>query len=364
MENSESLSNNRDNTNFEKNNGYINQNRTNQNNITTTPIKVKENTLTFTNKNILDGANRTANFIDKNHRLPSVVGINGKIVNMNDMLYLLCNSLNTTANVNLGNYSHITSTTGTNKPGEIIKKQDYLNLANSIIDCYNINGRNPKNIKYKGTTISFDDSVYLYARIARYKYNSGKLLDKTAIVALYNNDYSTESNALTSNSANHFTVTASCKNIGNGKYNLTLKASQAATIYYTRNGTTPTTNSNKYTQTLTIYNNTWVRFFATNTKNEKTPILSYGVFRATLPYITSKTKLSTNGYENSLNISTAEPSTIYYTINGSKPTTQSTKYTNTLTIHNNTLLQFFAITTSNKKQSPIYYYKLQNPSPT
>ena len=366
IQNMESISNDEyfsDSSEFKKLNGNRNENRINQIKISTPNINVKGNTLTFTNNNILDGANRTANFIEKNHRLPSVVGINGKIVNMNDMLYLLCKSLNSTANVNLGTYTHITSTTGTNKPGENIKKQDYLNLANSIIDCYNINGRNPKNINYKGTTISFDDSVYLYARIARYKYNTGNLLTKTNIIALYNNDYSTESNALTSNSVNHFTVTATSKSIGNGKYNLTLKASQAATIYYTRNGTTPTTNSNKYTQTLTIYNNTWVRFFAINSKNEKTPVLSYGVFRATLPHITSKTKLSSNGYENSLNISTAEPSTIYYTINGSKPTTKSTKYSNTLTIHNNTLLQFFAITTRNKKQSPTYYYKLQNLSP-
>ena len=366
IENMESISNEEylsDNSEFEKITRNLNENTNYQINSSTPDIKVKGNTLTFTNKNIFDGANRTANFIDNNHRLPSVVGINGKIVNMNDLLYLLCKSLNSTENINLGTYTHITSTMGTNKPGESIRKKDYLNIANSIIDCYHINGRNPKNVNFKGTTLSFDDLVYLYARIARHKYNTGNLLAKIDIIALYNNDYSTESNALTSNSANQFTVTATSKNIGNGKYNLTLKASQAATIYYTRNGTVPTTNSKKYIQTLTIYNNTWVRFFATNSNNETTPILSYGVFRATLPYITSKTKLSSNGYENSLNISTAEPSTIYYTINGSKPTTQSTKYTNTLTIHNNTLLQFFAITTSNKKQSPIYYYKLQNPSP-
>lgn len=332
-------------------------------NSTSSTIKRSQFLVSFTSNGILDGSNRVANFIDKNHRLPAVVGIDGQIVNMNDMLYLLCNSLNSSSNVTLGTFDHVSTITGTNKPGMKLTKLEYLDLASSIVDCYNVNGRNPKNIHYKDITLCFDDAVYLYARIARYKYNHGSLIGKINIAPLYNRDYSTEHPALVSDSDEHFTINVNSKSIGNGKYNLTLHSSQQSVIYYTRNGSTPTIYSDKYNGTLTIYNNTWLQFFAVNNENERTPVLSYGVYRTSLPYITSKTKILSNGYENSLNISTSEPSTIYYTTNGSKPTTQSQKYTGTLTIHNNTLLQYFAITNSNQKKSPTYYYKLQNPTP-
>lgn len=49
---------------------------------------------TYSYNSILNAANRTANFININHRLPSVVSINNDLINMNDFLYLSCKSLN------------------------------------------------------------------------------------------------------------------------------------------------------------------------------------------------------------------------------------------------------------------------------
>lgn len=317
----------------------------------------------YSYKGILSGANRTTNFINNNHRLPAVVGIDGKNVNMNDFLYLLCKSLNSTSSTTLTNYSHVSSTTGTNCNNVKIYKKDYLTLSNEIIKCYDINKRNPKDISLYSNTISYDDAIYFYARAVAWKYNhKGTLPNYGTVIALYNNDYSTEEDALIINTTTPFTINSTTKQLSNGKYNLTLKSSENCTIYYTTDGTTPTNNSTKYARTLTISNDTVIKYYGINKNKQKTPVLTYGIYQPSTPYITNKPQLEQNGYENKVNIATSQKSTIYYTINGTKPTTQSTIYTQPLTIHNNTLLQYFTITEKGKK-SPTYYYKLQNPTP-
>ncbi len=317
----------------------------------------------YSYKGILSGANRTTNFINNNHRLPAVVGIDGKNVNMNDFLYLLCKSLNSTTSTTLTNYSHVSSTTGTNCNNVKIYKKDYLTLSNEIIKCYKINKRNPKDISIYSNTISYDDAIYFYARAVAWKYNhKGILPNYETVIALYNYDYSTEENALKTTTTKPFTINSTYTQINNKTYKLTFNASETCAIYYTTNGTVPTQNSTRYTSTITIYKNTWVRYYGVNKNNQKTPVLSFSVYGIATPYITNKPQLEQNGYENKVNIATSQKSTIYYTINGTMPTTQSTKYTQPIKINNNTLLQYFTITGKGKK-SPIYYYKLQNPTP-
>ncbi|MGN1321739.1 MAG: chitobiase/beta-hexosaminidase C-terminal domain-containing protein, partial [Methanosphaera sp.] len=265
---------------------------------------------TYSYNGILSGANRTTNFINNNHRLPAVVGIDGKNVNMNDFLYLLCKSLNNTSSTTLTNYSHVSSTTGTNCDNVKIYKNDYLTLSNEIIKCYNVNKRNPKDISLYSNTISYDDTVYFYARAVAWKYNhNGQLPNYGTVIALYNNDYSTEKDALIINTTIPFTINSTTKQLSNGKYNLTLKSSENCTIYYTTDGTTPTNNSTKYTNTLTIYNNTLVKYYGINKNKQKTPILTYGIYQPSTPYITNKPQLEQNGYENKVNIATSQKST-------------------------------------------------------
>ena len=329
------------------------------------PIELnsKGNNIYFTQAQIGTAANQTYTYIANNRIIPSYVNIGNTRVNMNDFLYLTCKYLNTNSNIVYANYNHVSSISGTNQPNRIFTKSEYLNLSQSIISCYETNGRNPKNINYKGVTISFEDALYFYSRIAAYKDNKGTLITNIRVLALYNKDYSIETPALTSNSNQPFTITTTTTNNNNGTYTLKLQASQTSNIYYTTNGSTPNKNSHKYTKPIIISNNTWVRYFAIKNNNEQTPILSYGINKASLPYITSKTIKTNQGYENQLNITTSEPATIYYSLNGTKPSIQSPQYHGTLTINNNTLLQYFAITHSNQKRSPTYYYRLQNPTP-
>lgn len=243
-----------------------------------------------------------------------------------------------------------------------ISKKDYLSLANSIVKCYNINLRNPLNISIYNNTLSFDDAVYFFTKIISWKYtHNGVLLGSEVVTALYNYDYSKEENALITTTTQPFTINATYTKNNNETYELTLTPSETCTIYYTRNGTTPTTKDKIYTSPLTIYNSTWIQYYGVNKNNQKTPILSFGIYRPATAYITNKPQQK-NQYERIVNIATSKKSTIYYTINGTKPTTDSTKYTKPITINNYTILQYFSITQEGKKSST-YYYKLQDPTP-
>ncbi|WP_308855388.1 hypothetical protein [uncultured Methanosphaera sp.] len=232
------------NSEIENTSEYSNNNKNNEiteNYNTNSEKTVNLNSNSYSYNGILSGANRTSNFIKENNRLPAVVEIDNKNVNMNDFLYLLCKSLNSTSTVTVDQYSHVTSNTGTNCNNQKIYQEEYLILSNEIIKCYTINKRNPLKIStVKLNTMSFDDTVYFYARAVAWKYNNNRLPNYGTVIALHNNDYSGDENALICNSNNPFTINTTCEKRDNETYKLTLNPSEQCTIYYTRNGTTPT----------------------------------------------------------------------------------------------------------------------------
>lgn len=69
-------------------------------------------------------------YINSNQRLPATVNVTDVPVNMNDFLYLMCKTLNTTENVDFINFNYVFSTTGTNKPVRLSKKLYKINLMN------------------------------------------------------------------------------------------------------------------------------------------------------------------------------------------------------------------------------------------
>jgi LruC domain-containing protein len=110
---------------------------------------------------------------------------------------------------------------------------------------------------------------------------------------------------------------------------------EGATIYFTLDGSDPTTSSNKYTEAFTVNKDTTVKAMAdmdgcyaqsdiasaTFTKNQKvaTPTIS-----PTGGYFEDKVEVK-------IGCSTSS-ATIYYTLDGSTPTTSSTKYTGPITL--------------------------------
>ncbi|MEO9294162.1 MAG: chitobiase/beta-hexosaminidase C-terminal domain-containing protein, partial [Nitrososphaera sp.] len=70
------------------------------------------------------------------------------------------------------------------------------------------------------------------------------------------------------------------------------------------------------------------------------------------PTVTASPSSGTYNSTQSVSLTASEPSTIYYTTNGSTPTTSSTVYSTPISISNSTTLKFFAVDTANNA-SPV-----------
>jgi len=126
------------------------------------------------------------------------------------------------------------------------------------------------------------------------------------------------------------------------------------TIYYTTDGTTPTTSSTVYAGPFFITTDTTVSFLATDSSGNVSLVVTE-VYVITTPDVTAPVVSAnpTSGtFYNSVDVTLSatddtDPSpTIYYTTDGSTPTTSSTVYTSLITITADTTLSFIATDSS------------------
>lgn len=97
-------------------------------------------------------------------------------------------------------------------------------------------------------------------------------------------------------------------------------ATAGASIYYTTNGTTPTENNTRYTGPFTVSKNCTIKAIAVKDGYESSSVATYNVnwFKVATPTFSySNLKLSIS--------TTTEGATIYYTTDGSTPSTTNTK---------------------------------------
>ncbi len=114
-------------------------------------------------------------------------------------------------------------------------------------------------------------------------------------------------------------------------------ATSGATIYYTTNGTTPTSSSTKYSSAFTVLDGTTVKAIAI--KDGTSSSVTSQTYSA--PSVNAPTiSISTSG---SVTISGDSGATIYYTTNGSTPTTSSTKYSSAFTVASGTTVKAIAV---------------------
>ena len=122
-----------------------------------------------------------------------------------------------------------------------------------------------------------------------------------------------------------------------------------ATIYYTIDGTEPTTSSTKYTGAFTLSSNATVKAIAVKTGWNNSSVASAS-FTYTVETVATPT-ITPNGGElkygnNTITIACATAdATIYYTTNGATPTTSSTKYTGAFTLTSNATVKAIAVKT-------------------
>jgi hypothetical protein len=127
---------------------------------------------------------------------------------------------------------------------------------------------------------------------------------------------------------------------------VTISDATGATIYYTTNGSTPTTASTKYSGAITVSATETIEAIAIETgyTNSAVATAVYTI-NPVLPAPTFSPATGTYTTSQSVTISGATGATIYYTTNGSTPTTASTKYSGAITVSATETIEAIAIET-------------------
>jgi len=131
-----------------------------------------------------------------------------------------------------------------------------------------------------------------------------------------------------------------------GGKKLTLSAS--GTIYYTTDGTAPSVKSTKYTGPVTLTDGMILRAIAVSGNYSSSKEVKYAVAlsQTPAPTISVSGGTSESGYVSSgsqVTITAASGATIYYTLDGSNPTSGSAVYSGPITLTKDTTVKAYAV---------------------
>ncbi|MGB9978612.1 chitobiase/beta-hexosaminidase C-terminal domain-containing protein [Methanobacterium sp.] len=152
-----------------------------------------------------------------------------------------------------------------------------------------------------------------------------------------------------------------------GTYNVSKSVALAAydeqdpnpVIYYTTDGSDPKTSSTrlKYTSAIIINSTTTLKFYAVDKiGNEADVSTETYIIDKIAPTASAKIKGGNYNVNQTVNLVMSEAGSIYYTTDGTTPTTSSKLYTDSIIISSTTTLKFIAIDKLGNK-SPIYTEK-------
>lgn len=141
---------------------------------------------------------------------------------------------------------------------------------------------------------------------------------------------------------------------GAGTYNanqsVVLSTNEAgSTIYYTTDGSAPSVASTKYTAPISVTATTTLRFFSVDAAgNIEAPVSAVYTIDKIAPITTcNQANDATITPTTNITLTADEPATIYYTTDGTAPTTGSTQYTVPFQLAAGTYtIRFFAVDTA------------------
>jgi len=144
-------------------------------------------------------------------------------------------------------------------------------------------------------------------------------------------------------------------------------ATPGAAIYYTTDGTTPTTSSPLYTGPITLSGNLTVLALGvfSGFSNSTVAIASYSAAQVAWPTFTPLSGPITNGTQISMSCTTTG-AVIHYTLNRTTPTTSSPVYSSPVTINGGTTVSAIAVAAGyvNSQVESIFYQLVQAASPS
>jgi hypothetical protein len=153
------------------------------------------------------------------------------------------------------------------------------------------------------------------------------------------------------------TLTITAGGTFTGTKTVTLSANETATIYYTLDGSTPTTASLVYSSALTISATTTLKAFAKDTAGNSSAIqtvtYTLGASDTTAPTVTASPAAGTYTSAQSVTLSANETATIYYTLDGTTPTTASTIYSGPISVASTKTLQFIGKDSAGNTSAPV-----------
>jgi hypothetical protein len=127
-----------------------------------------------------------------------------------------------------------------------------------------------------------------------------------------------------------------------------------ATIYYTTNGTTPTTSSAKYTGAITVSSTETIEAIAAASGYSCSSVATV-TYTINPPVATPSFSPAAGSYTSTQTVTISDTTTgvtIYYTTNGTAPTTSSAKYTGPITVSSTETIEAIA-TASGYSCSPV-----------
>jgi len=142
---------------------------------------------------------------------------------------------------------------------------------------------------------------------------------------------------------------------------VTLTTNEQATIYYTLDGSTPTTSSAVYLAPIAINVTTTLKYFgrdvAGNISNIQAQEYTINIPDVTLPIVTASPSGGTYPTAQSVKLAANEQATIYYTTDGSAPSINSPVYSAPINVAASMTIRFFGKDTAgnvSSVQSAVY----------